>query len=646
MFYGQLLNYINTLNTNIPINFLIQIVNPSETDSTTVLYDVLRSFCLSVCQIIYSLFSFFYQLFILISQSKLMEVSKIYEISNRISILLGLIMLFFSMFYLIRLLLDPDKIGDKELGLGNLLKKIIVCILLLGFTPTIFNLAMDIQRVVLKENIIPKIILAEEVSSTGDDLEMSGREIEAKLFTSFFKKAENLTSDECVFYEFIEKEIERNGTFEIATECVTKKAKTIYEVSNEEKTVYAIEYNHIISVIVGAAMLYLIIVYTIDVGIRNIQFIFLQIISPIPIISYILPQKDSMLNRWTKQVTTTYLDIFIRTAVIYFVIYMSRLILNDTSLEFYIDVSGVDNSKIQWIKVILVIALFMFAQRLPKLLQELSGKQSAASIGFGLKNGFLSGVAKVGAGFVAGATLGAVGSTGWGRLTSGITGAFRGGAAGLSKGNFGQNFARARQSIQTSNLRDDWLKAQGYNLPRRLQARAIMASGGISSPELIAMQAQADDKVKQLVDDDDNVKYAKGLETQFLNYGGDYTKFATEVIDPSGRGTGEYEIRDMAGNLYWSTARGDNRNNLWAAVHTNMLGTARQDAINDRSNGGLQAAISEQVRLSRRSKVRGNHVQDPNSFRWNIFNEDMKRTKSHMILHPIGHGFKGPPPMR
>ena len=83
---------------------------------------------------------------------------------------------------------------------------------------------------------------------------------------------------------------------------------------------YNSEYpNGIFAVIVGGVIAYLLVLYCIDVGTRAVQLAFLQIIAPIPIIGYIAPKKDGIFQKWTKQCITTYLDLFIRTAIIYFI---------------------------------------------------------------------------------------------------------------------------------------------------------------------------------------------------------------------------------------------------------------------------------------------------------------------------------------
>ena len=83
-------------------------------------------------------------------------------------------------------------------------------------------------------------------------------------------------------------------------------------------------YMPLITTVVGIFFIFLLITFTIDVAVRAIKIAVLRLIAPIPVISYMDPKgsKDSGFNAWVKALTTTCLDLFIRLATIYFVIYL------------------------------------------------------------------------------------------------------------------------------------------------------------------------------------------------------------------------------------------------------------------------------------------------------------------------------------
>ena len=186
----------------------------------------------------------------------------------------------------------------------------------------------------------------------------------------------------------------------------------------------------------------MILMYCISIGSRYIQLIFLQIIAPIPIMAYLTPKKDNMFSKWIKQCTTTYLDLFIRIAIINFSITLITMILGENSIVSEIS-SSANNSLIQ---IFLVLGLLTFAKKAPDLIQELLPKSvTKASGDFGLSwkkrtdamvgGKFIYDKTKRAPGFIAGGTagllvggaMGAAGGKGFGSRLAGLaSGAARG----------------------------------------------------------------------------------------------------------------------------------------------------------------------------------------------------------------------------
>lgn len=539
----------NLLTKNTLLLGLTDWLSKRNDSAQSIFSDIWRSFCLSISDLLYTLFSRLYEIFMIMTQVEILSEPQIKEIYQRVTILLGLIMMFVVIFSLIKLLLSPDKINDKELGIGNLLKKIVVVILLLGFTPTIFSIAHEIEQTIIQKQIISKILLAKEMPED-ESFESYGRAVAITTFESFYK---NKHPGECDLYDDIAYEFVEFGTMDIASSCLnsTTKEESPIDPDGKQLTVYAIEYDGLASVIVGIVLVWIMISYILAVGIRILQFTFLQVIAPIPIISYTLPSKgkDTMLTRWVKQATLTYLDLFIRVAIIYFIIHITYLIW-DFQLGSSVSYIEASSSLGNLIKVILTIALLAFAKRFPQLLQELTGKPSAASIGFGLNND----ASRILTGTVAGMALGAAGSTGFARVTSAFTGGVRGGAAGMRQGNFGQNMDRARRSIQESNRRDEWLRMQGQNFFQRMGNRAVMASGGIPRAQREEYLGQLFEQTKAIFDDDDTVKAFKGFHGTAISQG---TSAAMTALISSGFAKEDTSTTSPGNNYSILDERGD-----------------------------------------------------------------------------------------
>lgn len=145
---------------------------------------------------------------------------------------------------------------------------------------------------------------------------------------------------------------------------------------------YAFSYLPIISSICGIILLISLIGSCISIAIRSIKLAVLRLIAPIPIISYIDPKssENGMFANWVKILSSTYLDLFMRLIVIYFVIYIVTAIV-DGNLDL-----GFENGAGGIIATIFVIVgLFKFLDEAPKFIGEALGIK-------GLSSGILSGV--------------------------------------------------------------------------------------------------------------------------------------------------------------------------------------------------------------------------------------------------------------
>ena len=134
---------------------------------------------------------------------------------------------------------------------------------------------------------------------------------------------------------------------------------------------------------------------------------------------YLTPKGDDTLKKWGTQCLTTYLDVFLRLAVIYFII----LAINAIKEANLID-SGIS------VGIILIIALFLFAKKVPDLVKEVFPSMGGkASLDFGMK-------VKEGLTLGTGMALGAVGGVATGiKYGKGTAGGRLGGAlTGLARG--------------------------------------------------------------------------------------------------------------------------------------------------------------------------------------------------------------------
>lgn len=421
--------------------------------------------------IVYEFIEVIYNLFITISKAEILDNEFVQAIYRKVGLILGLFMLFKLTFSLIQALIDPDKFTDKKTGFTAIITRSIVSIVLLGITPTIFKEAFKLQNIIVgsdnTNNIIYKIIVGNPTMGYSDSF---GRELASDLFFSFYEDEKPPLYDQGTIYDeedkykkvdfnTLEREI-RAGDIDF-----DYTVNLLYLKENGE---YVIEFNEIFSLLIGVIVLWMVLMFTIQITIRVIQLAYLQLIAPVPILSYI-SDPEGAFKKWINQCTTTFLDLFIRLAIIYFVIYLSNYISAqfanfDSNLVTSLNIPS-DAPEFKWVKIFIIVGLLLFAKRVPELLKDLfpSMGGGAAGLSFGLKapkevSSFAKGATTFGTGLVAGGVAGLAtgikhGEGVRGKIAGGLGGVFRGAASAKTKGNIFKNAQSGISNVKAANQR-------------------------------------------------------------------------------------------------------------------------------------------------------------------------------------------------
>ena len=155
------------------------------------------------------------------------------------------------------------------------------------------------------------------------------------------------------------------------------------------KSRYVFAFEWLWSLVVGAIFLVILVGFTVDIAIRSIKLAILRLLAPIPVISYIEPKssKDGgMFSSWVKALTSTYLDLFLRLAIVYFVIFLIQdMIVNGIVINEAGGMVGILSAIFIW------IGLFFFAKMAPKFIKDALGlKGTMSNVGL---SGMLGGAA-------------------------------------------------------------------------------------------------------------------------------------------------------------------------------------------------------------------------------------------------------------
>ncbi len=320
-----------------------------------------------LCIPVYAIIRNHFNIFVRIAELDISSSVNINEIYQRVTMIITIVMTFYVAISIIQYTVNPEKLSDKEKGAGKVAYRIIATILLIAFVPDIFSIAYKLQNKLIETQVFSKIILGREV----EDYRSFGSEFAASTFSAFYRVDKSECGDNCD---------EAEANVKNVIDGISKGATTLSIIkSSVGEWIDGVDFDGLLALIFGCYVIYVIFLYSIDVAVRCVQMLFLQIIAPIAIMSYLVPNKNNLFQKWVKQCTTTYLDLFIRISIMYFAMLLLKVIQHA-----YDPLSVMVNNGVGPITYIFfVLGVLVFIQRVPKLLKELFPESGAASIGFG-----------------------------------------------------------------------------------------------------------------------------------------------------------------------------------------------------------------------------------------------------------------------
>ena len=367
-----------------------------------------RTLMFILCDGVYRLIYLTFYIFFFFFSARIIEDTQ--GIVNRISLIIGLFMVFRVTFAFVQYIVDPDAMLDKKKGAANIIKKIIISIVLLGSTSTLFNLAFKAQDLIIDNQIIGKIIFnssssngydSDSLYSTPENSSTFGGRLSAEVFSAFYRlnpEASPKDSDQEDCKTWLTNDDGNSGYSKLKEKIAQNKgalsgyknspaAICLNEQDSSDEYIVDFDAGGFLALAFGIAVLYTIFIFTIQVGVRVIQLAYLQIIAPIPIIMYITPKGDEQLKKWGQQCSTTFLDFFMRCTIIYFAILVIQNIW-ETGFIGKLLSAGTESSngwETMYVGVIMIIAVLTFAKKVPNLIKEIfPSLGGAAGFDYGL----------------------------------------------------------------------------------------------------------------------------------------------------------------------------------------------------------------------------------------------------------------------
>lgn len=398
-------------------------------------------------------------------------------VADRIYVFLALFMFFKLVFSIVTMIANPDAISDKQKGMGKVLTNSVLTVVLVIVMPIIFQLAYNVQDIIVNQGVLSSIFIAPNES--GNTISMdSGQKIAKSVFKIFIGKNPDVKNTN--------KEV-LNATNNFNKEQNSVGIEHFYDgvITNHEGNYYRIYYVMVVSTIVGVMLLIAFIKMAIEIALRSIKLLVMEVISPIAVISFVDPQSATkgIFSKWMSITLKTYLSLFTRLAILFF----STSLMSSIDFEKF---AKLEDSQLGIFELIFVVLAFVaFMQSAPKMLEEIFGyKPSEDSKAIG---GIVGGALGFGAGAVTssiqGARAGAAGEQGmrkiWGGLKGMGKGAASGGAAGYKAGSksgkdggvgLGGMWGASRAANEQFKKSDDYKTlqhAQGLDKSKKEQAK-------------------------------------------------------------------------------------------------------------------------------------------------------------------------------
>ena len=207
-----------------------------------------------------------------------------------------------------------------------------------------------------------------------------------------------------------------------------------------------IELGFLISMIAGIGLIVYIALLCVEVIIRRFKLLLLEVMAPIPAISFINP-KDKIFNQWMKMYISTYLDLFIKLIAIALAIGLLNTVMGPNSTVW--------EDKGLIMKFFYIVAILVFAKTIPSMISKIFGLDS---MGGSFKD--ILGMGKAALGFGAGAALGgAIGA---------ISGFGKGGGLGMALGGLTKGALMGAGSGAKGNVLGGAGKVRALNASNKL----------------------------------------------------------------------------------------------------------------------------------------------------------------------------------
>lgn len=348
---------------------------------------------------IYSFISYIYNIFLLLAGGgAIFDRSQISDMVSRIYVILGVVVLFLVAYSLLKSIINPDESLKGKKSPVHIIKDVIISVVLIALVPSIFEFAFEFQNSLLIENTIGKIIAGNKTGNNDskDTIREGGYNMAEGVWQAFIyvnpdgDKDGNVLCANAVEEQNLKtedgldcKKVMIDGETSFAGLWEKARANTTFTnmillvpkiISGE------VSYIFLLDTIAGAFVLFVLISYCLDMALRLVKLAVYELLAPIPILSRIIPneQASKVFNNWVKACLSTFAEVFIRIAILYFAVMIISTVGSSLTRIFGSGFLNFADSKSLFLtqsiaKALVIVGIILFVKQAPEIIKEITG---------------------------------------------------------------------------------------------------------------------------------------------------------------------------------------------------------------------------------------------------------------------------------
>lgn len=340
--------------------------------------NIFRSLSFTITQAVYSIIPDIYNVFMDLASNRYFSEKSIKELSGNIYTIISVCMLFALGIKLLSAIVNPDLLDDKKKGAKKVFINCALSVFLIILIPIGFEKLYELQKDVVKNQLVEKLVLGMDTSEQSKP----GQILAAYAFSSFCHPKDTVSSEKIansggnLYNKALQEDIN----------LISKLDDVINSKTNGE---YDIEYNTLISPIVGVVLDYQLILLCMDTALRTIKLGLLELIAPIVLCGFIFAGSD-LLQRWFKEVISTFTLLFIKIGTVSFLVF--GLSLLPDFLKNFSDKSIFYRG---FLRVFMLIGLLQVIHILPDIIKKIFNVDVKLRGGIRGRLGEMAGVGKL-----------------------------------------------------------------------------------------------------------------------------------------------------------------------------------------------------------------------------------------------------------